>query len=385
MGDVGSGGPLTVGMVGAGQLARMTAPAAIALGVRLRLLAASPEDAAALVVPDVVIGQPGDRDALTRFAAGTDAVTFDHELVDLELLEELASAGQAVRPSPGALLFAVDKRHQRSMLSTFGLPVPAWRPLDPATAAAEVNELAGEHGWPVVLKAARGGYDGRGVWAPEGPAAAGRVLAAAAERGTPMLAEARVPIERELAVLVARRPGGEAVVWPLVETVQRDGICVELLVPARVPPDVATAAEALGRAVADVVGAVGVLAVELFLDTDGKLLVNEVATRPHNSGHWTIEGSRTSQFANHLRAVLDLPLGPTGVVAPAVVTVNVLGGSDGRDPRARLAPALAEGVEVHLYGKSPRPGRKLGHVTARGDDLEETRARARRAAAALSG
>jgi 5-(carboxyamino)imidazole ribonucleotide synthase len=370
-------------MVGAGQLARMSLAPAIALGVRLRLLAASARDAAALVDPDVVVGLPGDRDIMAAFAAGCDAVTFDHELVDLGLLAELEAAGHAIRPGPGALAFAVDKGHQRREFSKRGLPVPPWAPV---ASAADVEAFAAGPGggWPVVLKATRGGYDGRGVWviADAGEAAA---VVDAARGGAGLIAESNVDIERELAVLVARRPGGQAVVWPLVETVQRDGICVELVLPARVEPRVEAEARELGLAVAEAVGAVGVMAVELFLDTAGRLSVNEVATRPHNSGHWTIEGARTSQFANHLRAVLDLPLGPTGLTGRAVVTVNVLGGPDGSDPGGRLAPALAEGVDVHLYGKAARPGRKLGHVTARGDDPADVAARARRAAAALTG
>jgi 5-(carboxyamino)imidazole ribonucleotide synthase len=381
-GEPGQGVPV-VGMVGAGQLARMSLAAATALGVRLRLLAAAPDDAAAQVSADVTVGAPADRAAVTGFAAGCDVLTFDHELVDLGLLAELEAAGHTIRPGPAALALAVDKRHQRAVLGVAGLPVPAHTDV---TGQADVAAFAAAHGWPVVLKAATGGYDGRGVWVLDGPEAP--LPPPADAGGRPLLVEEHVDIERELAVLVARRPGGQAVVWPLVETVQVDGICVELLVPARVEPAVASSARAIGLAVAETAGVTGVLAVELFLTGSGELVVNELATRPHNSGHWTIEGARTSQFANHLRAVLDLPLGEPALTAPAAATVNLLGGADGADPRgrARLAAALAvPGVAVHLYGKRARPGRKLGHVTAVGPDPGGALTLARRAAAALVG
>ena len=372
-----------VGMVGAGQLARMSLAPAAALGLRLRLLAAAEDDAAAQVAAEVDVGDPGDRAALSAFAAGVDVLTFDHELVDLDLLAELEAAGQAVRPAPAALALAVDKRHQRAVLGGRGLPVPANAPV---ATEADVAAFAAANGWPVVLKAATGGYDGRGVWLLDGPGSFPESLPDGSA-GRPLLAEAHVDIERELAVLVARRPGGRAVTWPLVETVQVDGICVELVAPARVAPAVAAEATALGLAVAEAAGVSGMLAVELFLTGAGELVVNELATRPHNSGHWTIEGARTSQFANHLRAVLDLPLGDPSLTAPAVATVNLLGGPDGADPRGRerLAAALAvPGVAVHLYGKAARPGRKLGHVTALGADQGAALAAARQAAAALA-
>jgi 5-(carboxyamino)imidazole ribonucleotide synthase len=370
-----------VGMVGAGQLARMTCQAAIALGVSLEVLAADRSDPAVPVAARVVLGAATDGRALAALADGCDVLTFDHELVDLELLGALEAAGHVLRPSPAALLAAVDKRHQRARLAAAGLPVP---PARPVADAAEVAAFARRHGWPVVLKAARGGYDGRGVWVVEGGAQAAARTAAAARQGVPLLAEAFVPIDRELAVLVARRPDGQAVVWDLVETVQDGGICRELLAPARVPEPLAAQARALGQRIGELLGVVGVLAVELF-ETAGELLVNELAMRPHNSGHHTIEGARTSQFANHLRAVLDLPLGSTAATAPAAATVNVLGGPGGADPHDRLPGALAvEGTSVHLYGKAPRPGRKLGHVTALGDELDDALARARAAAAALT-
>jgi len=370
-----------VGMVGAGQLARMSLAPATALGIELHLLAEADSDSAAQVARRVTIGDHRRLDDLLAFAKAVDVVTFDHELVAPEHLEVLTGEGHVLRPAPASKRFAQDKRHQRERLNALGLPVPAFATV---TVAAEVEQFAEVNGWPVVVKATRGGYDGRGVWVMDSPAevvARRQELAAAGE----LLVEAFVAIERELAVLVARRPGGQAVAYPVTETVQADGICRELLVPARVPDDRAAEAAALGPRIAELVDVAGILAVELFDTADG-LLVNELACRPHNSGHWTIEGAATSQFANHLRAVLDWPLGSTAPMAEAAATVNLLGPSDGSDPLDRLPAALAvEGVSVHLYGKAARPGRKLGHVTALGNDRADARARARCAAGLLTG
>jgi 5-(carboxyamino)imidazole ribonucleotide synthase len=379
-----------VGIVGAGQLARMTCEAASALGVRTVVLAAHPGDAAVHAAAEVVPGEPSAEKDLRLLAERCDVVTFDHELVDLDLLQLLAAEGVVVRPGPGTLSMAVDKSTMRARLLAAGVPVPAHADLPEPSAGggleatvAAIAAFAEAHGWPLVLKAARGGYDGKGVWPVAGPAEAEAVCGAAAGAGVPLLVEEEVAIETELAVMVARRPGGQAVAWRAVETAQEDGICREVLVPGRLDPELAGAAGELARQVAEVAGSVGVLAVELFWTGD-RLLVNEVAARPHNTGHWTIEGSTTSQFENHLRAVLDLPLGVTEPTAPHVASVNVLGGPDGRDPLDLLAGALGvAGAHVHLYGKEARPGRKLGHVTTCGADPADTRARAWRAARAL--
>jgi len=368
----------------------MTAPAAIALDIRLRLLAERGDDAAALVVPDVVLGSPREAADLAAFAAGCDVVTFDHELVDAAALAALEAAGRTIRPGAATVAVAQDKALQRARFAAAGLPIPPFRLLE-APAAAGLVAFGEAHGWPVVAKASRGGYDGRGVWILDGPAAAGDLVAGLTGAGeaSPLLAEAWVPLTRELAVLVARRPGGETAVYPVVETVQRDGICRELRVPAPLPPALAATAADLGRRAAAAVGVVGILALELFLVGEGdggRLVVNEIAARPHNSGHWTIEGAATSQFEQHLRAVLDWPLGSTDLRAPAVATINLLGPADGSDPRSRLRAALAvSGAHLHLYGKAARPGRKLGHATALGATAEEARGRAIAAAAALVG
>ncbi|GAA4518765.1 5-(carboxyamino)imidazole ribonucleotide synthase [Nonomuraea ferruginea] len=370
-------GPV-VGIVGAGQLARMSQPPAIALGVELRVLAGSSDESAARVIVDTRVGDYRSLDDLRAFAEGCHAITFDHEHVPGEHIRALIDDGHAVHPGADALVHAQDKAVMRERLTAIGAPCPAWaRVSGPGEAAA----FAAEHGWPVVLKAITGGYDGRGVWVCDSEEAAAEAFAAA---GGPLLAEAFVPFERELAVLVARSPHGQGVSYPVVETVQRDGICVEVLAPAPgLDPEEAAEAQRVALRIADELGVTGLLAVEMFQTGQG-LLVNELAMRPHNSGHWTIEGSRTSQFEQHLRAVLDLPLGTPAMTAPVVVMANLLGGDD-PDLFKRYEHVMAHdpAVKVHFYGKQVRPGRKIGHVTAVGDDLDEVRARARHAAVYL--
>lgn len=363
-----------VGMVGAGQLARMTHRAAIDLGLSLRVLAASPDDSAALVANDVVIGDHTDHDAVAAFAAGCDVLTFDHEHVPDDLLRRLADEGYTVRPGPDALLHAQDKLLMRDRLTKAGFPAPRWAAV---STVDELAEFGAWVGWPVVVKAARGGYDGKGVRLLDDATGAEEMLA-----GAPLLAEERVRLRRELAAVVARSPFGQAAAWPVAETVQRDGICVEVVAPAQeLAEERALQAQRLALAVAAELGVVGVLAVELF-ETDAGLLVNELAMRPHNSAHWTIEGSRTSQFEQHLRAVLDYPLGATTATAPVTVMANLLGGEPGGpglDERVHHLFAADPGIKIHLYGKQIRPGRKVGHVTALGADATEVRARAARA------
>jgi 5-(carboxyamino)imidazole ribonucleotide synthase len=370
-------GRAPVGMVGGGQLARMTYQAGIALGLAMPVLAEHPGDSAALSGAATMIGSPSSLDDLREFARRCDVVTFDHELVPAAHLAALEAEGVALRPSARAMRFAQDKAHQRELLGALAIPVPFNRRV------GSVDELAmfgDELGWPCVVKAITGGYDGRGVWIFDDPRQATELFAS----GREFLAESFVPIDREIAVLVARRPGGETVVYPAVETVQVDGMFRESVAPAAMASDLRAEVRDLAERIAEATDVTGILAIELFL-AHGRLLLNEVATRPHNSGHYTIEGAVTSQFENHLRAVLDWPLGETSLNAPAVVTVNVVGVSEA-DPRANLRRALAvPGVHVHLYGKGPRPGRKLGHVTALGDDADEARERAWRAARLITG
>lgn len=371
-----------VGIVGAGQLARMTYQAAIALGVGVRVLAERPDESAARICPLVDLGSPDSRADLEAFAARCDVITLDHELVDDEALAAIEAAGGLVRPGARALKYAKDKLHQRTQFARAGLPVP---PFAEVLTASDIDDFVARHSWPVVVKAQRGGYDGRGVWVVENSEDSAGLIRDAQSRGTALLVEAFVPIERELAVIVARRPGGECVVYPIVETVQRDGICHEVIAPAAVASDVADEARRIGMQIAELTGAVGIFATELFL-VEGHLLINEIATRPHNSGHFSMDACATSQFENHLRAILDWPLGPTDLLMPSVVMANLLGEDhESLAPRVPSAVALPGGVHPHLYGKEVRPGRKVGHVNAWGTDAEETRARAVQAAALLTG
>ena len=371
-----------VGMVGAGQLARMTHQAAIALGQSLRILADSAADGAALVAAEVQVGDYRSLVDLRAFAAGCDVLTFDHEHVPAEHLRALVADGVTVLPGPQALEFAQNKAAMRARLTALGMPSPAWLDLsgvsDPRAALAR---FGAEVGWPLMVKAITGGYDGRGVWLLSEPAEAEPLLAA----GIALLAEAKADIDYEIAALVARSSFGQAAAWPIVQTVQVDGICTEVIAPApQLDPERAQQATSLALRIAAELEVVGVLAVELFVERSGRLLVNELAMRPHNSGHWTIEGARTSQFEQHLRAVLDYPLGSTEQSAPVVVMANVLGGPDDTKPaldeRVHHLMARWPDVKIHLYGKQFRPGRKVGHVTALGTELASVRARARAAA-----
>lgn len=360
-----------VGMVGGGQLARMTHQAAIALGLSLRVLAESTADSAALITPNVSVGAAGDLDAVRAFALGCDVLTFDHEHVPQPVITAIERAGVPVHPSSHALRYAQDKADMRSRLGAAGFPMPRWQVVSHGEQAAH---FAADCGYPVIVKTITGGYDGKGVWLlgeqdalPEGR----------------FLVEERVDIVREWAVMLGRRPSGETAVYPVVETVQRDGICVEVIADAARQP---TEATDLARAIAEELDVTGVLAVEMFERSDGSLLINELAMRPHNSGHWTIEGARTSQFEQHVRAVLDWPLGDVSMIQPVTVMVNLLGAQTPGLPQ-RLPAALAAVPEahVHLYGKAERPGRKLGHVTVTGVDRETVRERAALAAARLGG
>jgi len=366
-----------VAMVGAGQLARMTHQAAIALGVGLRVLATDGSDCALSAGPQHLIGSPDRLEDLRTLAAGADVLTFDHERVAPEHLAALQLDGVRLAPTASAKLLAQDKLHARRELAQSGFPVP---PFAHAHSSADAASFAAQHGWPLVAKAPRGGYDGRGVFTLASPDAADHALP-----GQPdgLLLEPHLQIERELAVLIARSAAGEAVAYPVVQTVQHDAMCREILAPAPIAAGLAAQARELALAIADRIDATGILAVELF-DTPDGLLVNELALRPHNSGHYTIEGCATSQFEQHLRAVLGWPLGLPTLLAPAVATVNIIGPPDGSDPASRIAGALAvPAAHVHLYGKTPRRGRKLGHVTVCGQDLAPTRQAAQLAAARL--
>ncbi|REE98355.1 5-(carboxyamino)imidazole ribonucleotide synthase [Thermomonospora umbrina] len=371
-----------VGMVGGGQLARMTQQAAIGLGAQLRVLAASPQDSAARVCADVRIGEHTSLEDLRGFVKGCVVVTFDHEHVPPAFIRALEEDGTACRPGSAALLHAQDKLVMRERLSAAGAPCPRFAAIPADTALAALEAFGRETGWPVVLKATRGGYDGKGLWIlPDAGPATAELVDRLVDEGVALMAEEHVPFRRELAALVARSPYGQGAAYPVVETVQRDGICHEVIAPAPgLDDDLAAEAQRLALDIAARLDVVGLLAVELFETEDG-VLVNELAMRPHNSGHWTIEGSRTSQFEQHLRAVLNLPLGSTEPTARYTVMANVLGGDDpDLYPRYIHVMAHDPAVKVHFYGKDVRPGRKIGHVTAMGDDLDEVLERARHAA-----
>jgi 5-(carboxyamino)imidazole ribonucleotide synthase len=369
-------------MVGGGQLARMTSQAATGLGVCFRVLAGHASESAAQVVAGTRLGDYRSLEDLRTFAAGCDVLTFDHEHVPAPHLQALEQDGIQVRPNAAALRFTQDKLAMRERLTGLGVACPRFAPVRTVAEA----EAFGGASWPLVLKAVSGGYDGKGVWVCESAAEAESVLAHGAllAEGGGLIAEEYVAFDRELAVLAARSPHRQGAVYPVVQTVQRDGICREVIAPA---PGLAsgrhTQAQELTLRIAEELGVIGLLAVEMF-ETPAGLLVNELAMRPHNTGHWTIEGARTSQFEQHLRAVLDLPLGSPQLTAPAAVMANVLGGDD-EDVYDRYIHVMAAdpAVKVHMYGKQVRPGRKIGHVTALGEDVADLADRARRAASYL--
>ncbi|WP_082950278.1 MULTISPECIES: 5-(carboxyamino)imidazole ribonucleotide synthase [unclassified Mycobacterium] len=370
-----------VAMVGGGQLARMTHQAAIALGQTLRVLATAADEPAAQVTPDVVIGSHTELDDLRRVAAGAHVLTFDHEHVPNELLEKLVAEGVNVAPPPEALVHAQDKLVMRRRLDAMGAPVPRYAGI---ANLEELDAFAQLVGGPVVVKAVRGGYDGRGVRMARDPSHARDIATSFLADGVPVMAEEQVNLRRELSALVARSPFGQGAAWPVVETVQRDGICVQVIAPApNLPEHVAAAAQQLALRLAAELGVVGVLAVELFETVQGELLVNELAMRPHNSGHWTMDGARTSQFEQHVRAVLDYPLGDTDAIAPVTVMANVLGAAQRPamtvDERLHHLFARMPDARVHLYGKEERPGRKVGHVNFLGSDMAQLAALRERA------
>ncbi|WP_448503755.1 5-(carboxyamino)imidazole ribonucleotide synthase [Mycolicibacterium thermoresistibile] len=374
--------PPVVAMIGGGQLARMTHQAAIALGQTLRVLAVDRDESAAQVTPDVVLGSHTDLDALRRAVTGASVMTFDHEHVPTELLEKLQAEGVTVAPPPQALIHAQDKLVMRRRLEALGAPVPRFAAVD---VVDDVDAFARRVDAPLVLKTVRGGYDGRGVILATDLAEARETAHRYLADGVAVLIEERVTMRRELAALVARSPFGQGAAFPVVETVQRDGICVEVIAPAPgLSDELGAAAQELALRLADELGVVGLLAVELFETSDGALLVNELAMRPHNSGHWTLNGAVTSQFEQHLRAVLDYPLGDTSAIAPVTVMANVLGAPQTpemtMDERLHHLFGRIPDARVHLYGKTERPGRKLGHVNVVGDDVAVVRERARRAA-----
>jgi 5-(carboxyamino)imidazole ribonucleotide synthase len=386
------GGFPVVGVVGGGQLARMMQGPAVELGVQLSVLAESDTAAAALVVPSSPVGEHTDLETVLEFARHCDVVTFDHEHVPPAVLEALEADGVAIHPTRAALNFAQDKLAMRERLTGLGIACPRWAR---ATTAQEVTAFGDEVGWPIVAKTPRGGYDGKGVAVASSAEELTEWIARIGEPGPlegGLLLEEKVDFVRELAVLIARSPSGQAAAWPVVETVQTDGICTEVLAPApALDADLASVVTEAALRIAGELGVTGVLAVELFEVRPGTgsaaaYVVNELAMRPHNSGHWSMDGAVTGQFEQHLRAVLDLPLGDPRPRAPWTVMANVLGGDyEHLYPAYRHIMARDPGAKVHVYGKGVRPGRKIGHVNVSGADLGDARERAGHAADYLRG
>ena len=367
-----------VGVIGGGQLARMMIAPAVELGIDLRVLAEDEGMSAQLAA--TAVGDYRDLETVRAFARDVDVITFDHEHVPQDVLRALVGEGVQVHPGPDALQFAQDKLVMRRRLAELGIPQPEWAAVRDAD---ELQAFIDEHGGGAVVKTPRGGYDGKGVRVVRAGADAADWFSDLAE-GDALLAEELVSFTRELAQQVARRPGGEVVAYPVVETVQRDGVCAEVIAPAPgASARLAEVAEGIGRAVAEGIGVTGMLAVELFETDDERILVNELAMRPHNSGHWSQDGAVTGQFEQHLRAVADLPLGRPEPRSPWTVMVNILGGPAEGALEDRFAGAMAEHPEakIHTYGKAPRPGRKVGHVNVTGDDLDDAVYTARAAAA----
>lgn len=392
-----------IGVLGDGQLARMMFPSAVELGIELHLLAGSESSSAAQVIPHTTVGDYRSVEDVLAFAEGLDAITFDHEHVPAEVLQALADAGITMNPGPEALIYAQDKLVMRRAVEKLRLPNPRWAEV------ASVDELVSfgnSSGWPVVLKTPRGGYDGKGVRIIDSDAAAEEAsdwFARAASQGTGLLAEQKVPFTRELSAQVARSARGETVAYPVVESTQTNGVCDEVIAPApRTSEEHLTQAEQIARSIGEELGVTGMLAVELFeiselegtAENPAGIYVNELAMRPHNSGHWSMDGAVTSQFEQHLRAVLNLPLGSTEITGGAggyVVMKNLLGGAN-QDLAAELHHAMRQSPhsKIHLYGKEPKPGRKVGHVNIlsqtshQAEDFEDTRSRLQRARAAAT-
>ncbi len=388
-----------VAMIGAGQLARMTYQAAIDLDIELMVLATSVKDSAVLGGAGYVLGTPDRLSNIEAVAAGADVVTFDHELVSPSNLVVMQERRYNIQPHPLALYLAQDKLEARQSLSSKGFPCPAFSAVG---SEYDVARFAERHGWPVVLKARHGGYDGRGVrvvggvdqldgisWllATGDTGVTGRARESAKGsikekvKEPAYIVEEHIDISVELSIIVARSPSGEVVVYPPVQTTQSKGICRYLVMPAPLPGRISKQARDLAESIVVDINATGIVAVEMFLASSGQLLVNELALRPHNSGHATIEASMTSQFQQHLRAVLDWPLGSTDMRVPAAAMVNLIGGEGSTDLLSGLRAALAiPGASIHLYGKDARPGRKLGHITATADSVEEALQNALRAA-----
>ena len=344
----------TVGVIGAGQLARMMVAPATALGISLRLFAQDSADSGAQVCAHVV-GDFKNVDALKKFAKDCDVITFEHELVPLSVIKGLEASGVRVYPPSHAFIYSQDKAEMRKRLQKF--PAPQWRVI---SSSEEVDT------YPVIAKSISGGYDGRGVWKVNSREELVNILT----HNPVVLLEEIIEFDSEIAVMVARSPHGQATCWTPTETVQVDGICTMTISPAsNISAEIAETAQRIALEIAEEVGVIGVMAVEMFVKGN-QLYVNELAMRPHNSGHWTIDGATTSQFEQHLRAILDLPLGDPSMTAPYAVMGNILGGEKTNMYRPYLhLMARNPELKFHQYQKEVRLGRKIGHISAVGNDL----------------
>ncbi len=402
--------PVRVGMVGAGQLARMTQQAAIDLGIELVVLAKSPEDPAVLAGAKAIFGDDQDVGSLFELAENCDVVTFDHELVPNEAIRALEDSSFRVYPSSQSFMYSQDKLYARMKFKEAGFPIPDFAAVG-SDQIGDVNSFAGVTFRPLVLKSRSGGYDGRGVWVVKevselrelfsslavGKRAgdvAGKVKESFGDRerflaenaAVEFIVEEYIDIAKEIAILGVRGQNGEFLTYAPIETVQRGGICNELFMPADISPETATRAKELAAKIAEHIEVVGLVAIEMFIDASGEILINELALRPHNSGHATIEAAYTSQFQNHLRAVLDWPLGSVEMKVPWAAMANILGGQGQTDPRTQICQISDfPSASIHLYAKKPVPGRKLGHVTVVGEEKDLLLSKARRCAGILSG
>lgn len=369
-----------VGVIGGGQLARMMHPAAIALGIELRVFSETENSSAHSAT--TAVGDYSQLDQLVEFSKNVDVLTFDHEHVPVSLLSELEKSGVAVRPNSAALIHAQNKLVMRNRLQELGLPMPKWREI---SSANELEEFIGEHGPEIIVKTPIGGYDGKGVRVVSNLSQVADWFEKLESIGGKLLAEQKIDFTRELAILSARTPSGEFKTWPLVQTTQISGVCAEVIAPAPGSPNFELAAKIAER-VSSGLGVIGVLAVELFETANGDLFINELAMRPHNSGHFSIEASTTSQFEQHLRAVLDLPLGETTLKSKFAVMLNLLGVDDENTFVERYSVAMksAPNTKFHSYQKAARKGRKMGHLTIVGDDLSAMLAEIRAAHDALT-
>jgi len=371
--------PVRLGIIGGGQLARMTAIAALPLGVDVVVLEKNAPSPAARLSPDSMVGDWSDAGTLIKFAERCDVVTLENEFVDAAALAVLEQAWHKVFPGAGCLALTQDKLKQKQALQNAGLAVPKFRAV---ASLAEIIAAAGDFGWPLVLKTRRNGYDGKGNFTLNSETDIPAGWQALGGGRNDLMVEAFFPFVKELAVIVTRGRDGTTAVYPVVETIQRNHICHLVKAPAPVADDLARNAAALARKAVESVGGVGSFGVEMFLSATGEIVINELAPRVHNSGHYTIEACDCSQFENHVRAVLGWPLGNPRMVAPAAVMVNLLGREKASGQPRGLEKALRlSGVRVHVYGKmASGPGRKMGHVTVLGNSVENAQVIAERAA-----